>query len=294
MTAAEGDAGAAVDRATAELAVNELLRLQQEIVDDINEFARTTLVARGGRMGSGLGTLLEGLWGFYSNKVLAEQSEAGSSVEVAWITDNQYNDFAVVQRSLPWDPITKAGELFRIEAKSMNQDAEESKGHFDELATRIGEWDRLLVLLWRWVPVDEWRVVPQIQHWFLGQALGVARLRDRLHVARRGSFVDRIDCPDGCDPTLCAHHGEPLNAAGLRERRSGPESTQRGRVAYAANFGGLIRMMKTRSDAARAELADEIGENSTAAAYAEFIVDAARDAPAIIEDLTLDVLADPV
>ena len=54
-----------------------------------------------------------------------------------------------------------------------------------------------------------------------------------------------MSCPDGCAPQPCTHFGEPLNAKGKRERLSGPESTKPGNVAYAANFGGLVRMLKT-------------------------------------------------
>jgi hypothetical protein len=49
----------------------------------------------------------------------------------------------------------------------------------------------------------------------------------------------------------CTHHGEPLNAAGKRERRTGPKLCKPANVEYAANFGGLVRMLKTDNDNAR-------------------------------------------
>lgn len=80
-----------------------------------------------------MGTLLEGLWGYYVNGVLHNRHDALAQCEIGWLSKNQYNDFACIYRDRPWDPATRAGELLRIEAKSMNAGAEESKAHFDEI-----------------------------------------------------------------------------------------------------------------------------------------------------------------
>lgn len=50
----------------------------------------------------------------------------------------------------------------------------------------------------------------------------------------------------GCEPPgQCTHIGEPLNSAGKRERASGPKACKPAGSSYAANFGGLVRMVKT-------------------------------------------------
>jgi hypothetical protein len=236
--------------------------------EDINTFSQKVLRTRGGRIGSGMGTLIEALWGYYVNQVLQHEN---TSLEIAWLSDHEYNDFACIQRDQKWETASKIGELFRVEAKSMNADAEESKGHFDELIANLNEWDLLLVIVWSWDFVDEYRVYPHIKDHFVGRAQSIAKLRDELHIARGGSFVNREKCPDECTPALCSHHGEPLNAHGKRERLSGPESTRPSNVSYAANFGGLVRMLKTGSDEARHVLRRIRAIDPTAHNYISFI-----------------------
>jgi hypothetical protein len=161
---------------------------------------------------------------------------------------HRYNDFACVQFDQPWDPAPdrRSGELFRIEAKSMRLGADESKGHFDELRHELGERDLLLVLLWEMEELDPKHSYPRIVDHFIGSARSIAALRDQLHIARGGRFVDRVHCPAGCSPSQCSHHGEPLNAAGNRERRKGP-----GKSDPRANFGGLVRMLGADDPSAR-------------------------------------------
>lgn len=252
-------------------AVKILISSIDEICLEINEFSNSLLKTRGGRMGSGMGTLLEALWGYYTNEVLNKKKD-GSSCEIAWLGSHEYNDFACIIKDHHWDPESRTGELFRIEAKSMNIDADESKGHFDELYDNLQEWDLLLVLVWAWKKVDEFRVSPHITGYFIDTARSIAILRDKLHIARGGSFVDRNDCPDDCKPEICTHHGEPLNAAGKRERLSGPQSTRpSSKVSYAANFGGLVRMLKTNSEQARLTFRKLRAQNDGAHKYISFI-----------------------
>lgn len=219
--------------------------------DEINKFSEKVFKTRGGRMGSGMGVLLEALWAYYVDQGRPARAVGNEGWEIGWLPDHEYNDFACVECDVPWEPATKRGEFFRIEAKSMNSDADESKGHFDQLHDNLGEYDLLLVLIWSWRLVERGRSSPIITDFFIGPARGIAVLRDRLHVARGGSFVSKRNCPDGCRPNKCTHHGEPLNAAGKRERASGPESRRPANVPFAANFGGLMRMLKTRSADAR-------------------------------------------
>jgi hypothetical protein len=200
-------------------------------------------------MGSGMGSLMEALWAFYARHTLSKA--LSRDYEIAWMVDNEYNDFAVVSTDVAWDPATRGGEILRIEAKSMNLDADETKGHFDALQKEIGPHDLLLVLVWKWIPLaDGGQIVyPKVLDEYLGNALEIARLRDALHVARGGSFVSGAHCPDGCKPASCAHDGEPLNRAGTRERRFGPVTTRGANVSHAANFGGLKRMIAARGAA---------------------------------------------
>lgn len=217
----------------------------------INAMSSVMFRTRGGRLGSGMGSLLEALWGFHTNKLLPKVCAEATECELGWFSDHAYNDFACVKKDATWDSETREGELLRIEAKSMNLGAKESKGHFDELIHNLGEQDLLLVLIWEWKPVDTIRLYPHIEDHFIGSARSIARLRDDLHKARGGSFVDKDDCPDGCSPSDCKHHGEPLNAKEKRERSSGPKKSKPDGSSHAANFGGLVRMLKTESEEAR-------------------------------------------
>lgn len=223
-------------------------------------------------MGSGMGTLMEALWGYYTNQVLRLCKGHGIECEIGWLSGHEYNDFACVSRDAPWVQATRAGELFRIEAKSMNAGADESKGHFDELVTNLGDFDLLLVLVWSWDSYDDFRVYPRIRDHFIGPARAIATLRDALHIARGGSFVSRDECPEKCHVDACGHHGEPLNARGRRERLSGPPSCRpSAQVSYAANFGGLVRMLKTDSEEARRVFRKLRKEDATAHAYISFL-----------------------
>ena len=218
-----------------------------QVVDRMNEFTAPTFRTRGGRKGAGMGLLLEGLWGYHMSAVLESHG-----IEISWIADDQYNDYACTDMAEEWDPVTHEGELLRIEAKSMNLGADELKGHFAEIAANIGPDDLLLVLVWRWAPCGDStsRVWPKVVDAFVDRALPLARLRDELHVARGGSFVERESCPDGCEARLCQHHGEPLNASGNRERLQGPTSRKPNSTSHGANFGGLKRMLATRGTSA--------------------------------------------
>ena len=92
---------------------------------------------------------------------------------------------------------------------------------------------------------------PIIIDQYIGAAKPIAVLRDKLHIARGGTFVNKNNCPDGCPPDQCSHDGEPLNASANRERSSGPENSKPKGSSFGANFGGLMRMLKTSSPAAR-------------------------------------------
>lgn len=238
----------------------------------INAFTAEALRTRGGRLGSGMGSLIEALWVYYTNRALLNEGGEAADCEIGWLADHEPNDFACVLRDHPWASATRTGELFRIEAKSMNLSVDESKAHFTELHNAMGDHDQLLILTWRWVEVDDWRLCPQITDHLLCDAKPVAALRDALHLARGGSFVAAGACPDGCAATSCPHVGEPLNAAGKRERKGGPDSTRPSdKIAFANNFGGLVRMLKTDNHVARSVFREQRAASATAHQYISFI-----------------------
>lgn len=259
-------------------AVDLLEKVSERAVARLNRVTQEDFQTRGGRAGSGLGSLLEALWGFMVN-IEVKLCPGGHSLDVAWFPDHAYNDFACVLADSPWDPETKAGELFRIEAKSMYKSADESKGHFDALQSELGEHDLLVILIWDWVPVTtantHLRVYPKVLDSFVGSAIEIARFRDALHEARGGSFVVE-PCPDKCQPG-CPHIGEPLNADQRRERRTGPQTLKPKSASYAANFGGLVRMLKTNSNDARVVFRRLRAESDTVHRFVSFIHEAFPD-----------------
>lgn len=243
----------------------------QHVVEQINAFTAETFKTRGGRLGSGMGSLIEAMWVYYMNRVLQNEGGEAQMCEIAWLQDHEPADFACLTRGAEWDPASRQGELFRIEAKSMNIGVDEAKGHFTNLRAETRAHDQLLVLVWSWTSTANHYFWPRIHDYFLGPALPIIELRDALHIQRGGSFVNSSECPDGCSPSACTHSGEPLNAAGKRERRSGPRSCKPANVEYAANFGGLIRMLKTDNDAARSRFREIRRSNPVAHRYISFI-----------------------
>lgn len=235
------------DKKRAYVLVKEVLPLACE---KINIFCERVLRTRGAKIGSGMGGLLEALWGYEINNTLRETGH--SFFEMAWFPSHQYHDFACVGSSTLWNSSDKTGEYFRVEAKSMNAGADESKAHFDVLYSELDDFDALLVLVWNWKKIDQFHYCPQIVDVFFGEAKSLTIIRDQLHIARGGSFVNPAHCPDNCSPFSCQHAGEPLNEQGKRERISGPQNTRPSdKVSYAANFGGLVRMLKTRGPEAK-------------------------------------------
>lgn len=219
-----------------------------------------------------MGSLLEALWVYFMNRTLHNEGGIAADCEIGWLEDHELNDFACVLRDAVWKSATREGELFRIEAKSMNASADESKAHFTELVREMSVHDQLLILIWRWTSVDDWRSCPAVTDYLLCPAKPVAELRDILHIARGGSFVEGGMCPDGCAENSCSHTGEPLNAAGKRERKGGPDSTRPSeKVAFANNFGGLVRMLKTDNESARKVFRKARAGNPAAHEYISFI-----------------------
>ncbi len=249
---------------------NEICSMSDRACIRMNEFSKAILKTRGGRVGSGMGALLEALWGYMMNQIILEENKL--DCEIAWFPDNQYNDFSCIRRDEEWNPGTRDSEYFRIEVKSMNIGADESKAHFAAIDREIEDDDALLILVWEWQKIDDFHFSPIVIDSFFDRAKGVAALRDELHKSRGGSFVSAASCPDHCAPSECTHDGEPLNAAGKRERLSGPVAARVSQsVSFAANFGGLVRMIKTDNESARKVLRDIRKTSRIADHYISFI-----------------------
>lgn len=85
---------------------------------EINSFSEKVFKTRGGRMGSGMGVLLEALWAYYVDQGRPARAAGNEGWEIGWLPEHEYNDFACVQCDMPWEPATRTGEFFRIESKS--------------------------------------------------------------------------------------------------------------------------------------------------------------------------------
>ena len=218
-----------------------------------------------------MGSVIEALWGFHLNSILKREKDI--PYELGWIYGHEYNDFACILRGQDWNPETKDGELFRVEVKSMVASADESKAHFDRLQHEFAENELLAVFLWDWKVIADQpkNVYPAILDYFVGYALPIAKLRDALHLERGGSFIQKGNCPDGCTIQNCTHIGEPLNASGVRERRSGPDSSKGAGVSYAANFGGMLRMLGSRGKNGKDILKNEYASDPTKARFIDFM-----------------------
>lgn len=250
---------------------NALTHCNSQTINNCNEYLRNVMQTRGGRVGSGMGSVLETLWGYNMNSTL--RTNGYSNVEVAWFPDHQYNDFAIVRRDSTWNPNNGSGEYFRLEAKSMQvgENVDEPKAHFNVLQSELGLNDAILLIIWKWTSLDGVRVYPEIVGVFLNKALFLAQLRDELHLLRGGSFIGVGECPD-CIDQHCRHTGEPLNASGKRERISGPESLRvSSSTSYAANFGGMLRMLKASSMHQKQMTRQIVNSNPVYRQYVNFI-----------------------
>jgi hypothetical protein len=114
---------------SADHAVQEVIAATPIACQEINKFSQRVFKTRGGRMGSGMGLLLEGLWGYYVDQGRPAREAGNEGWEIGWLSDHEYNDFACIQCDMPWIPATNEGEFFRIEAKSMNSAADESRSN---------------------------------------------------------------------------------------------------------------------------------------------------------------------
>ena len=67
--------------------VYEIIRtFSDQACSKMNEFSKSILKTRGGRIGSGMGALLEALWGYMMNQLILEREDL--DCEIAWFPDN--------------------------------------------------------------------------------------------------------------------------------------------------------------------------------------------------------------
>ena len=87
---------------TSEAAAKLIIQQTPQACEELNLFTAEVFQTRGGRIGSGMGGVIEALWGFYLNRALCKAGH--KEVEIAWIYGHEYNDFACVDSAQEWDP----------------------------------------------------------------------------------------------------------------------------------------------------------------------------------------------
>ena len=115
-----------------------------------------------------MGTLLEALWGYFTNHGLSRAFSGEDRCELAWMYGHEYNDFALVLCGKEWKPDCRGGEMLRIEMKCMVASADESKAHFAQIEKELTEHDLLVVLVWDWIELARERFLSsgrQPVHW---------------------------------------------------------------------------------------------------------------------------------
>ena len=79
-------------RELAHFAADKIIAATHAAVDEVNAFTAEVFHTRGGRIGSGMGGVIEALWGFHLNSIL--KRDKGIEYELGWIYGHEYNDFA--------------------------------------------------------------------------------------------------------------------------------------------------------------------------------------------------------
>ena len=64
---------------------SEIAQMSARACQKMNEFSSEILRTRGGRIGSGMGALLEALWGYMMNQIILEETDL--DCEIAWFPD---------------------------------------------------------------------------------------------------------------------------------------------------------------------------------------------------------------
>jgi len=215
------------------------------VIKKLNTFFSETFLVDSTEINYGhstrFGILFEAMWGYYMKR---ELEVLGYMVK--WICKNQYNDFYIT------DPLGKF--ICNIEVKTLCLDSDESKSHFDALQSELLDTDLLFVSAWKWDVHDD-LMKPNITKSKFFVSKEIAIMRDELHILRGGDFINE----------------EPINASGYRERLSGPDKNKPSRITHMANFGGLVRMLGTKSRNSKVKLQDYHDNGGTCKEYIDFV-----------------------
>jgi hypothetical protein len=222
-----------------------LEKLNPKVIEKLNVFFSETFLVDSSEINYGhstrFGILFEAMWGYYMKE---ELQVLGYMVK--WICRNQYNDFYISD--------LVGNFICNIEVKTLCLDSDESKSHFDALQSELLDTDLLFVSAWKWDVHDD-LMKPKITESKFFVSKEIAVMRDELHILRGGNFVNE----------------EPINASGYRERLSGPDENKPPKVTHMANFGGLVRMLGTKSKPSKIKLQEYYDAGGTCKEYIDFV-----------------------
>jgi hypothetical protein len=222
-----------------------LENLNHKVIEKLNEFFSETFLVDSSEINYGhstrFGILFEAMWGYYMKE---ELQSLGYMLK--WICTNQYNDFYITD--------TCGNFICNVEVKTLCLNSDESKSHFDALQSEIHDSDLLFVSAWKWDVIGE-LMKPLVVKSEYFSSKSIAFMRDQLHVLRGGKFIKE----------------EPVNVSGYRERISGPEENKPPKVSHMANFGGLVRMLGTRSKESKNKLQEFYDNDSDCKSYIDFV-----------------------
>jgi hypothetical protein len=222
-----------------------LEKLNPIVIEKLNKFFSETFLVDSSEINYGhstrFGILFEAMWGYYMK---GELEVLGYMVK--WICRNQYNDFYISD--------LLGNFICNIEVKTLCLDSDESKSHFDAIQSELLDTDLLFVSAWKWDVHDD-LMKPKITESKFFVSKEIAIMRDELHILRGGDFVNE----------------EPINASGYRERLSGPDENKPPKVTHMANFGGLVRMLGTKSKTSKMKLQEYHDKGGTCKEYIDFV-----------------------
>jgi hypothetical protein len=222
-----------------------LEKLNPLVIEKLNKFFSETFLVDSTEINYGhstrFGILFEAMWGYYMKE---ELKTLGYMVK--WICRNQYNDFYISD--------LLGNFICNIEVKTLCLDSDESKSHFDALESELLSTDLLFVSAWKWDVIGDY-MKPKVTNSKFFISKEIAAMRDDLHILRGGSFIN----------------GEPINASGYRERLSGPDENKPNKVTHMANFGGLVRMLGTKSKESKTKLTEYYNMGGGCREYIDFV-----------------------
>ena len=222
-----------------------LENLNPKVIEKLNEFFSETFLIDFSKITHGhstrFGVLFESMWGYYMKEELQSLG-----YKLNWICKNQYNDFYITD--------TEGNFICNVEVKTLCLNSDESKSHFDAIQSEILDTDLLFVSAWKW-DVFGGLMKPLVVRSEYFSSRNIASMRDQLHILRGGNFIKE----------------EPVNVSGYRERITGPSENKPPKISHMANFGGLVRMLGTKSRESKNKLEEFYGGNHDCRSYIEFV-----------------------